>query len=106
MKHIHYDGSIITTSDDVADAVLEYAAALGANGKADTVHVPTFDEYGMGTTAAILIGPASAIVIDDAPDDELEPQLDDQEFTSRLHQGVKNAGEVQPLHADQTPVTP
>lgn len=99
MKHIHYDGSVITTGDDIAEAVVEYAAALGANGRTDTVRVPTFDDHGTATTATILIGPASQIVVDDAEDDALEPE--DVGFVDRLREAARDAGAVEVAHADR-----
>lgn len=104
MKHIHYDGSIVTTGDAIAEAVIEYAAVLGANGRSDTVNVPTFDEHGTSTVATLLIGPASQIVIDDAPDDELEPE--DPEFVERLREASREAGGERPAHADAGGVAP
>jgi len=101
MKHIHYDGSTITTGDDIAEAVVEYAAALGANGGTDTVHVPTFDAHGTATTSTILIGPASQIVVSDAEEDELEPE--DEHFVGRLREASAAAGSVQVVHADRRP---
>jgi len=97
MKHIHYDGSVVTTGNEIAEAVIEYAAMLGANGKSDTVDVPTFDEHGTATVATLLIGPASQIVVDDAPDDELEPE--DPDFVERLRVAARAAGDVQVRHA-------
>lgn len=98
MKHIHYDSSVVTTGDAIAEAVIEYAAALGAHGRSDTVDVPTFDEHGSSTVATLLIGPASQIVIVDAPDDELEPE--DDELVARLHAASRAAGDEGPPHAD------
>ena len=104
MKHIHYDGSIVTTGNAIAQAVIEYAAVLGANGRSDTVNVPTFDEHGTSTVATLLIGPASQIVLDDAPDDELEPE--DPEFVERLRAASRAAGDERPAHVDPEGAAP
>lgn len=101
MKYIHYDNSAIMTGSDIADAVVEYAAVLGANGRTDTVHVPTFDENGMVMYSTMLIGPASQIVVDDAPDDELEPE--DPQFVERLRSASRELSGSVPVHADGTP---
>ena len=68
---IHYDSSVILTSDDVADAVIEYAAALSGGDRADTVEVPPGDRYGiprswllrrtLGSFPAMLTGLRSSI---------------------------------------------
>jgi hypothetical protein len=98
MKYIHYDAASIMTGDAIAEAVVAYAAVLGANGRTDTVHVPTMDEHGIATTATVLIGPASQIVVDDAPDDELEPE--DPAFIERLRRAAKSMTGTQPVHAE------
>lgn len=98
MKHIHYDSSTILTSDDVADAVIEYAAALAGGDRADTVAVPTIAADGTRTTTKILIGPSSEIVIEDADEDELEVQ--DDEFVARLRAAARTFGHSEPIHAD------
>ncbi|PZF32089.1 hypothetical protein [Curtobacterium sp. MCPF17_051] len=98
MKHIHYDSSMILTSDDVADAVIEYAAALAGGDRADTVDVPAVAEDGMMTTTKILIGPSSEIVIEDADEDELE--VEDRKFVARLRAAAKTFGHNEPIHAD------
>ncbi|WP_157071412.1 hypothetical protein [Curtobacterium ammoniigenes] len=63
MKSIRYDGSVIVTGDAIADAVAQYAAALGANGRTGLVRVPTFDEAGQIDEVELLLGPASEIVV-------------------------------------------
>ncbi|WIB77924.1 hypothetical protein DEJ28_02175 [Curtobacterium sp. MCPF17_002] len=98
MKHIHYDSSTILTSDDVADAVIEYAAALAGGDRADTVAVPAVAEDGTMTTTKILIGPSSEIVVEDAEEDDLE--LEREEFVSRLRAAAKTFGHSEPIHAD------
>ncbi len=63
VKSIRYDGSVIVTGDAIADAVAQYAAALGANGRTGLVRVPTFDEAGQIDEVELLLGPASEIVV-------------------------------------------
>lgn len=102
MKYIHHDGSAILTGDEIADAVAEYAAVLGANERTDTVHVPTPDEHGQLTHATLLIGPASQIVLEPAPEDELEPES--PEFVEQLRRAARTAGPARPVHAEGTDV--
>ena len=74
MKYIVYGENRVMTGDAIAEAVIAYAAALGQNGTTDIVDVPTSDEHGSATTAELLLGPASQLMIETAPDDELEPE--------------------------------
>jgi len=98
MKHIHYDGSSLLTRDDVADAVIEYAAALAGGDRADTVAVPVIAPDGTMTTTKILIGPSSEVVVEDADEDDLE--VDDDEFVARLRAAARTFGHAEPIHAD------
>jgi hypothetical protein len=97
MKNIHYDSSVILTSDDVADAVIEYAAALSGGDRADTVEVPAVAPDGTMTTTKILIGPASELVVEDADEDELE--TDHTVFVDRLRAAARTFGHHDPIHA-------
>ncbi|MFZ7089124.1 quinone oxidoreductase family protein [Curtobacterium sp. RRHDQ10] len=101
MKHIHYDGVDILASDDVADAVIEYAAALAATGRADTIPVPTSAPDGSSTTIKILIGPSSELIVEDADDDDLE--IESPEFVGRLQAAARSFGTVGPVHAAVDP---
>jgi hypothetical protein len=74
MKYIVYGENRVMTGDAIAEAVIAYAAALGQNGTTDIVDVPTSDEHGSVATAELLLGPASQLMIETAPDDELEPE--------------------------------
>jgi hypothetical protein len=73
VKHIIYGLASVLTTDDAAYAVLDYAAALAQAGLADTVHVPTVDRWGMNTTSSLLLAPAIGVLVQGAPDDELQP---------------------------------
>lgn len=72
-----YGENRVLTGDAIAEAVLAYAAALGENGTTDIVEIPTADAEGYATTAEVLLGPASQIMVEAAPDDELEPEDED-----------------------------
>jgi hypothetical protein len=98
MKTIRYDNTAILTSDDVADAVIEYAAALSGGQRADTVAVPAVAEDGTMTTTKILIGPTSEVVVEDADEDELE--LENDEFVARLRAAARTFGHDSVIHAD------
>ncbi|WIB33085.1 hypothetical protein [Curtobacterium sp. MCSS17_005] len=97
MKHIHYDSSMILTSDDVADAVIEYAAALAGGDRANTVAIPSVAHDGTMTTTKVLIGPSSEIVVEDAEEDELE--VEDREFVTRLRAAAETFGHSEIIHA-------
>lgn len=73
MKHIVYGLTAVLTTDEAADAVLDYAAALAHAGLADTVAVPTVDPFGTVTTTSFLLAPALGILVEDAADDPIAP---------------------------------
>jgi len=98
VKYINYDGSIVMTGDRIAEALADYAAVLGANGRTDSVHVPTVAEDGSIETTTVLVGPASELVLTAAPDDELE--YEDPDFIRRLRDAAAHAGPDGPLNAD------
>ncbi|QQD77905.1 hypothetical protein I8920_16065 (plasmid) [Curtobacterium sp. YC1] len=106
MKFIHYNGQATMVADGVADAVIEYAAVLGSNGRTDTINVPTFDEDGQRATETLLIGPASQITISPAPEDELELDDDHEEFRQHLQDLALAAGPARPVHEDRNVSVP
>ncbi|GAA3333862.1 hypothetical protein LQK89_04220 [Curtobacterium sp. C1] len=98
MKYIHYDANLILTGDLIADAVVDYAAVLGANARTDAITVPIVGDDGSVSTALVLIGPASELTVTVAPDDELEPE--DPAFIRRLRDAARRAGPAVPVNAD------
>ncbi|KQO63394.1 hypothetical protein [Curtobacterium sp. Leaf261] len=72
MKHIVYSENRVLTGDDVAAAVMRYAATLAQRNTADIVDVPTTGQDGFAASVEVLLGPASHIMVEDAEDDELE----------------------------------
>lgn len=98
MKYIQYDRSTILTSDDVAEAVIEYAAALAGGSRADAIAIPTVAADGTMTTTKILVGPSSEILVADADDDELE--VENGEFVARLRAAARTFEHPDTIHAD------
>jgi len=99
VKYIHYDATLILTGDLIADAVVDYAAALGANGRTDAISVPSVGDDGTVTRTLLLVGPSSELTVTVAPDDELEPE--DPAFIRRLRDAARRAGPERPVNADE-----
>jgi hypothetical protein len=101
MELIHYaDGSILTGTT-IAQALVEYAKVLAANGAAATVEIPTREGDGTVGHATFLLGPASQIVaveaisqLDEVVDDELVRYLEVE--TTRQRGGEVRAAEQDP----------
>jgi hypothetical protein len=73
MKNIVYGLTAVLTTDEAADAILDYAAALAHSGLADVVAVPTIDVFGSETTTSFLLAPSLGLLVEDAADDPLGP---------------------------------
>lgn len=86
MKYLRYGNSWVMTGDAIADAVLSYSVALAQNSTTDHVDVPTTDQYGVATSVGLLLGPATTVMTEPAPDDELETE--DDAFVAELHRRV------------------
>ncbi|PZE64271.1 hypothetical protein [Curtobacterium sp. MCBD17_021] len=100
MKDIQYAGRAIRTSDGAADAVIHYAAVLGANRKTDTLDVPVVDGDGRPAVETLLIGPASQITLSAAADDGRDADVDDTAFVEHVRRLAVAAGPVRPVHED------
>ncbi|ROP58595.1 hypothetical protein [Curtobacterium sp. PhB115] len=75
MKYVNYAGTVrVLTSDEIADAVIRYAAALHQSRLSDVVSVPTADVFGTASVVDLLLAPSIAVALEPAPDDELEPE--------------------------------
>jgi hypothetical protein len=62
MREIVYAGGSFVTADDIAEALLEYAAELANAERAATVHVPAVGTLGESVEVAIVVGPASQLL--------------------------------------------
>lgn len=76
MRELSYSGGTVITSDEAAEAVLAYAAALANHDRAATVHIPAVGLAAGGTTVEMLVGPASQLASFPIESDEEEPAAD------------------------------
>lgn len=59
MKQLTYDGGTWLLGDDAADALLNYAVALGRRAAADSIELSVIDPDGHPERLTLLIGPAT-----------------------------------------------
>ncbi|MET4781211.1 hypothetical protein [Glaciihabitans sp. UYNi722] len=83
MKKVAYGGVSFITTDEAADALLQFAAAAALNDFAEVVHLPAVDEDGRGIIADLVIGPASELLV--TPSDSTAPSPDTIEAVNKLH---------------------
>ncbi|MDM4764197.1 hypothetical protein QT381_14405 [Galbitalea sp. SE-J8] len=77
MQRVFYAGGSFLTSDQIAEALFDYAAALATSPLADVVHVPIVDERSTRqSVATLLIGPASQLMSMAADIDGLVDPID------------------------------
>ncbi|MBT1633109.1 GAF and ANTAR domain-containing protein [Curtobacterium flaccumfaciens] len=100
MKYLVYGISRVMTGDAIADAVLAYSVALAQHSTTDVINVPTADAHGVATTVGLILGPATTVLTEPAPDDELEPEDDGfvAELARRTARFTRHVSAVE--HAD------
>lgn len=67
MIRLHYADGFLTTSESVADAVMQYARALAERSMSDVITVPIVDERLERASSKLLIGPASQLYTSPVP---------------------------------------
>lgn len=92
MREISYAGVSFITSDEIAGALLEYAAELANVEHAATVHVPAVGTLGERLDVEVMLGPASQMLSGPVANPGDEP--DATEFLAEI------AGRVRDLRAD------
>jgi len=71
MRNIAYGSTAILVSDDVADALIHYAAILAMTHTSDLVVVPTVDDAGLAAEATVLLSSGVPLASVHAPEDAL-----------------------------------
>jgi hypothetical protein len=82
MKLLLYAGTELMTGDDIAEAVLEYCAALAEAKAAETLDIPVVEADGTIGEARLLLGPASQIMAKHV--ETGWPELEDAQTMERL----------------------
>jgi hypothetical protein len=65
MKIVTYGGDRFLTSDTASDALLQFAATMGARSSAEVVSLPAREINGTPRTVDLVIGPASELLAHD-----------------------------------------
>jgi hypothetical protein len=97
MKLIHYAGDELITGDAIADAVLEYAAALARADGSVTLEIPVRFPDGRSAWATILIGPASQLVA--VPHDSEYTELVDDALVAHIRDEIASLSNAHPQSA-------
>jgi len=74
MKHLTYAEKSLLVGDTTADLLLEYAAALGTAGQADTVDVHAMSSDGDDVTATFLLGEGAPFMAETSTTKIPEPE--------------------------------
>jgi hypothetical protein len=62
MKRMSYVAGSFVTSDEVADALVQFVATVPRNRRNQVIVVPGFDAEGTSTPVVLVLGPASQIM--------------------------------------------
>lgn len=66
MKHVMYGEKSLLMDDESAEALIEYAAAIGDRGAADTVHLKAVGDDGNEVEVDFLVNTATVLVVETA----------------------------------------
>jgi hypothetical protein len=95
MELIHYAGGALLTGTEIADAIVDYAAALAARRTAASIDIPVRTEDGRTARAHLLIGPASQLVTE--PVDSQLAELVDDDLVASLRRATSALSSTRPL---------
>jgi hypothetical protein len=82
MRKIVYAGGTFYTGDALAEAMLDYAAALARAETSATTFIPARTTEGTTGDLEILLGPASQLTSEPSPD--ISPEIVDEDALLRL----------------------
>jgi hypothetical protein len=98
VKELIYAGGKTIVSDQLAEALTDYAQILAANGNSGVIDIPAVGEDGTVGTSRLLLGPASQIIAEPVTVDT--PELDDREVVDELNARIRAAGVQHALPVD------
>lgn len=88
MKHVTYAQKSLLFGDETADALLEYAAVLAADGSADTVQVHAYDSDGDEVLATFVLSDGIELMAETTRSSIPEP--DNTEILAYLRERLAN----------------
>ena len=100
MKQLSYDGAAWLLDDDAADALIEYAVALGRKDSADSVELHAINPDGHAELVAFLIGPATMMTSETTTSEFEEP--DNARAVIDLRKRSRDAAPAVPAPTVQT----
>ena len=89
MKQLTYDGGTWLLGDEAADALLDYAVALGRRAAADSIEVAVIDNDGHPERLTLLIGPATMMSVGTSRSQADEP--DNREVVEEMRERSRAA---------------
>ncbi len=95
VKELKYAGGKTIVSDELAEALTDYAQILAANGDSGVIEFPAVGEDGTVGTSRLLLGPASQILAEPVTTDS--KVLDDSHVIAELKHRIRAAGTAHPL---------
>ena len=101
MKTIHYAGDAVLLNDELADAVVEYAAALAKVGSSAELTVPVVIHDGSVLFATMLLGPASQLIATPSP--EAKEAAADPELLANITREIALLGSIKAEPVDAAP---
>jgi hypothetical protein len=101
VKELIYAGGKTIVSDDLAEALTDYAQVLAANGESGVIDIPAVGEDGTVGTSRLLLGPASQIMAE--PVTTHSPSLDDSAVIAELRARTRGSGahSAMPMDPDE-----
>jgi hypothetical protein len=102
VKELIYAGGKTIVSDELAEALTDYAQILAANGESGVIDIPAVGEDGTVGTSRLLLGPASQIMAEPVTTDS--PDLDDSAAIAELKARTHGAGRqnARPIDPDES----
>jgi hypothetical protein len=104
VKELIYAGGKTIVSDELAEAITDYAQIMATNGDSGVIEFPAVGEDGTVGMSRLLLGPASQIIVEPVT---AEPSnLDDTEVIAELKARIRAAGTQHALPIDPDDITP
>ena len=104
MKELIYAGGKAIVSDELAEALIDYAQILAAHGDSGLIEIPSVGEDGTVGMSRLLLGPASQIIAE--PVTAEQPQFDDSEVIAELKTRIRAAGAQHAMPMDPDDAAP